>query len=136
MKLADIASTLSSIVDAYDLSKHFHSKDCYSFAYRLQIILVNRLVLNLAHTANGHENSELYTKTLLDPPVFATGSFLGNIGGPVRSFLDDMDLEDGAVGADGDSRDSSIDSEYMSSVEVRKGENGDVLKIAPTLTNV
>lgn len=44
---------------------------------------MNRLVLDLIHTANTQEDSEFNydSRTGLDPPVFASNSFLGNIGG-------------------------------------------------------
>ena len=67
------------------------------FACRLQVVITNRLVLNLSHAANGREDSEFTTRTNLDPPKFASGPFLGNIGGPVRSLPDefyDEELED------------------------------------------
>ena len=59
----------------------------------------NRLILNLIHGANAQEDSEFRTRTGLEPPTFATGPYLGNIGGPVRSFLDDFD--DDFVDGDG-----------------------------------
>ena len=58
-------------------------------AYRLQIVLVNRLVLNLSHAANSREDSEYHTRTNLELPTFAKGPFLGNIGGPVHSLPDE-----------------------------------------------
>ena len=60
--------------------------------YRLQVVLVNRLVLNLNHAANAREDSdsELRTRTNLEPPTFAAGPFLGNIGGRVRSLSDEF----------------------------------------------
>ena len=59
-------------------------------AYRLEVVLINRLVLNLSHTANSREDSEFRTRTNLKPPTFATGPFLGNIGGPVHSLQDEF----------------------------------------------
>ena len=67
---------------------------------RLQIVMTNRLVLNLIHGANAREDSEFRTQTGLEPPTFATGPYLGNIGGPVRSLLDDFDEENGLPDAD------------------------------------
>ena len=58
--------------------------------YRFQIVLVNRLILNLSHAANPSEDSELRTRTKLVPPTYAVGTFLGNIGGPVRSLPDEF----------------------------------------------
>ena len=59
--------------------------------------MVNRLVLNLSHTANSREDFGFRTLPLsgiesLDSPalMFASNSVLGNIGGPVRTIYDDM----------------------------------------------
>lgn len=60
-------------------------------AYRLQIVIVNRLILNLNHGANAREDSEFRTRTGLEPPAFVLGPVLGNIGGSVRTFPDDLD---------------------------------------------
>ena len=59
--------------------------------------LVCRLVLSLSHAANTRDDSEFTRKTNLEPPQFASGPFLGNIGGPVRSLPDrfyDEEIED------------------------------------------
>ena len=58
---------------------------------RLQVVITNRLVLNLIHNANAREDSEFRTRTGLEPPTFASGPFLGSIGGPVRTLPDDFD---------------------------------------------
>lgn len=87
-KLQDVASALSDINTSYvvwTLSTFNH----YSKAYSLQIILINRLVLNLSHAANANDDSDFRTRTGLEPLSFASGPVLGNIGGPVRSFPDD-----------------------------------------------
>lgn len=60
-------------------------------AHRLQIVIVNRLVLNLIHTANADEDSVFRTRTGLEPPTFATGPFLGSIGGRFSYRPDDFD---------------------------------------------
>ena len=65
----------------------------YLSAHRLQIVNTNRLILNLIHGANAREDSEFRTRTGLEPPTFATGPYLGNIGGPVRTLPDDFDDE-------------------------------------------
>ena len=49
--------------------------------------------MNLRHVANTREVSEFRSRTSLEPPTFATGPFLGNIGGPVHTFLDELDEE-------------------------------------------
>ena len=67
-------------------------------AYSLQIVFVNRLVLNLSNAANTQEDANFRLQTGLEPPLFATGSILGNIGGPVRTSLDDF--EDEYLGSD------------------------------------
>ena len=51
--------------------------------------MVNRLILNLNHTADTREDLEFRSKTGLEPQNSATGSFLGNIGRPLRTRLDD-----------------------------------------------
>ena len=55
--------------------------------------MVNRLILNLVQGADNREDTEFRTRTGLEPPSFAAGSFLGDIGGPVRTLPDDMDDE-------------------------------------------
>ena len=72
--------------------------------FSVEIILVNRLVLNLSHAVNTREDSEFRTRTNLEPPTFASGPFLGNIGGPVHTFADspyDGDEAEGALTEDG-----------------------------------
>ena len=64
-----------------------------SLFYRLQIVITNRLVLNLIQGANAREESQIGTRTGLEPPVFVAGPYLGNIGGPVHTFADDYDDE-------------------------------------------
>ena len=51
--------------------------------------MVNRLALNLIQGADQREDSVFRTRTGMEPPAFATGSFLGNIGGPLRTVSDD-----------------------------------------------
>lgn len=90
-KVQDVASALNNINSSYDVSSSLSHH--YSAAYSLQIVLINRLVLNLSHAANANDDSEFRTKTGLEPLSFASGPVLGNIGGPVRSFPDE-DWED------------------------------------------
>ena len=54
-------------------------------------MIVNRLVLNLSHSANEREESESRSSTKIEAPVFASNSFLGNIGGTMRSIPNDVD---------------------------------------------
>ena len=66
--------------------------------------MVNRLILNLVQGADQREDSEFRTRTGLEPPKFATGSFLGSIGGPLRTLPEDMGdelFEDEEVGTGG-----------------------------------
>ena len=49
--------------------------------------------MNLIHGANAREDSEFRSRTGLEPPTFATGPYLGNIGGPVRTLPDEFDDE-------------------------------------------
>ena len=58
----------------------------------LQTVIVNRLILNLIQGADHREDSDFRTVTGLEPPTFATGSFLGNIGGPLRTLPDDDEV--------------------------------------------
>lgn len=55
--------------------------------------MVNRLVLNLSDAVSAREDSEFRTRTGLEPPTFAAGPVLGNIGGSLRTFPDDLDDE-------------------------------------------
>ena len=57
--------------------------------------MVNRLVLSLSQAAsfNAREDSEFRSRTGIGPPIFASGPILGNIGGPVHTFLDDFNDE-------------------------------------------
>ena len=64
--------------------------DYYIVSNRLQVIITNRLVLNLSKSANTREGSEFHTKTTLEPPIFAMGIPLGNIGGSVNTLPDDF----------------------------------------------
>ena len=50
-------------------------------------------MLNLMQGAEQCEVSEHRTQTGFEPPMFAAGPFLGNIGGPICTFPDDMDDE-------------------------------------------
>ena len=49
---------------------------------------MNRLVLNLSHAVNTREDTEFRSRTNLEPPVFSSGPYLGNIGGPVHTSMD------------------------------------------------
>ena len=57
--------------------------------------MTNRLALNLIQgasaSASAREDSEFRTRTGLEPPTFAAGPYLGNIGGPVRTLPHDFD---------------------------------------------
>ena len=72
-------------------SSHIRFQTLFLTMLRLQSVMVNRLVLNLKHGANAREDSEFRTRTGLEPPAFASGPFLGSIGGPVRTMPDDFD---------------------------------------------
>ena len=52
---------------------------------RLQIVAVNRLVLDLSLAIGAQEDSDFFSRTGLDPPIFAMSSIIGNIGGPMRT---------------------------------------------------
>lgn len=54
-------------------------------------------MLNLNHAANVHEVSESRTKTGSETLMFAVSSFLGNVGGSLRTLLD-TDFEDEPIG--------------------------------------
>ena len=57
--------------------------------------MTNRLVLNLAQGASAYalDDSDLRTRTGFEFPSFATGSVLGNIGGPVGVYMDENEDE-------------------------------------------
>ena len=55
--------------------------------------MVNRLILNLIQGADQSENSEFRTRSGQESPAFATGPYLSNIGGSVRTIFDNMDDE-------------------------------------------
>ena len=52
--------------------------------------MVNRLILNLVYEFNsqhaGGPGSVLRTRSVVEPPVFAAFSTLGNIGAPLRTY--------------------------------------------------
>ncbi|TDL18643.1 hypothetical protein BD410DRAFT_900724 [Rickenella mellea] len=70
----------------------------------LTAILVNRLVLNLRQVSHLHEGNApaLRGTGTIHEPVFATNSFLGNLGAPLRVGPEDEDeieevgVDDGA----------------------------------------
>ena len=66
------------------LSQSYH----HSVTYRIQIVVVNRLILNLSHSASGQDDSKP-DKSRLKSLVFATNLDLGNIGGSLRATLPD-----------------------------------------------
>lgn len=70
--------------------------------------MANRLVLSLSHAANERKDSEFRTRTGFEPPVFASGPALGNIGGPIPTFLDDLD--DVSTESDGTSEECILGS--------------------------
>ncbi|TDL16093.1 hypothetical protein BD410DRAFT_650192 [Rickenella mellea] len=61
----------------------------------LTVILINRLVLNLRQVSHLQEGigATLGTIGTIPEPAFATNTFLGNIGGPLRIGSED-DLDD------------------------------------------
>lgn len=63
---------------------------CFT-VHRLQIVVVNRLILNLSHVANTRKDSESRTRSDFETLAFARNSMIGNIGAPVRTYLDDLD---------------------------------------------
>ena len=102
---------MTSILDAYVclfllFYASLNKSDSLSLL-RLQIVVVNRLILNLSHTANTREgDSESGTRTSYNSsPLFATNSVLGNIGAPVRTYRDEVEYEYAAWGVEG--RDAS-----------------------------
>ena len=52
------------------------------------------MVLNLSHAANTEEDLECYSRTGLEPPVFAINPLIGNIGAPLRTLLADYHDEE------------------------------------------
>ena len=50
--------------------------------------------MNLSHAADTSEESEFRSRTGIEPPTFAAGPVLGNIGGPLRTLPDDLDDDD------------------------------------------
>ena len=68
------------------------------YLFRLEVVLVNRLVLNLSYATNNREGTDIRTTTNFGPLTFAAGPFLGNVGGPVRSFSDTFDVDDDGHG--------------------------------------
>ena len=83
----------------------------------MQAVIVNRLILNLVQGADNREDTELRTQTGLEPPVFATGPFLGDIGGPLRTLPDNMDDEL----YEGDEVDNDSDSTVLPNDEITGG---------------
>ena len=63
--------------------------------FRVQVLVVSRLVLNLRQRAtNSISGTILATISEPEGPQFASNSLLGNIGAPLRSEFDDMDYYD------------------------------------------
>ena len=96
LKISDLADALGYIDNAWVVSDSYIYHD--SAVHSLQIVILDRLILNLIQGADQREDEEFWTRTGLEPPAFATGSFLGNIGGPLRTLSNDMDdvsFEDG-----------------------------------------
>ena len=89
--------------------------------------MVNRLVLNLIRGADRLDDSEFRMRTGLEIPVFATSPFLGNIGGPVYTFPDDLDSElfkaDEITNPDGDSGDCNRSAAQSSNRTEETGLN-------------
>ena len=92
VKVVNFADALSSINDVCVLQTILYLS-LLNCICSLQIVIVNRLILNLIRGADDRAGSdfEFQTRTGLEPPAFASGSFLGNIGGPVRTFPEDFD---------------------------------------------
>ena len=82
--------------------------------------MINRLVLNLIHGANARDDSEFRTRTGLEPPTFATGPYLGNIGGPVRTLSDDF--EDEFLDGDGGVSPGELENEPSGSPGIGDGD--------------
>ena len=61
--------------------------------FSLQTVAVNRLVLHLNHIANVWDDADFRSRTGLDPPMFATDSFLGSIRASVQTLQNNS--EDG-----------------------------------------
>ena len=70
------------------------------------------------NAANAREESEFETRTGLESPIFAAGPFLGNIGGPVRTLLNDFD--DDYLEYSGK---SDADQNYDMAIDVSGDEN-------------
>ena len=95
--------------------------------------MINRLILNLAQGADQRENSDFRTRTGFEAPAFAAGSFLGNIGGPVRTFPDNYgdEFEDDGS-ADSGGHDTAVKSSTNGAEEIcnsdfgRRAEEGSV----------
>lgn len=62
--------------------------------YRIQWLLVNRLVLNLSHGIRTQGNSTSVSRTKLPEISFHITPVLGTIGAPLRSGYDLETLED------------------------------------------
>ena len=62
---------------------------------RVKNVAVNRLVLSLCHAANSQNDYTLRTRSEFEPPHFASGPILGNIGGIVHDVdnLNDFDAQ-------------------------------------------
>ena len=56
---------------------------------RLQVVIVNRLVLSLSHAGNAKEETEFRTRTGRSAPVFSSDTVVGNIGAPIRTLSDE-----------------------------------------------
>ena len=88
LKISDLADALGYIDNAWVVSDSYIYHD--SAVHSLQIVILDRLILNLIQGADQREDEEFRTRTGLEPPAFATGSFLGNIGGPLRTLSNNM----------------------------------------------
>ena len=93
---------------------------------RLLFILINRLVLNLSHKTIANEDSEFRSRTGMEPPVFASNSILGHIGGPLRTLPDDMENDafegDEVIDAEdvADMTDEKVAESSSSNIEFRR----------------
>ncbi len=59
--------------------------------FSLSSIITSHLVLNLKQAVSPHTQSQL---SIYSEPIFATNSFIGNLGAPLRVGEEDMDYEE------------------------------------------
>ena len=119
MKVEGAVSALITLCVSYAIFLIAHRLRNLRF-HRFQFVLVNRLVLSLSDAANPQEDTEFRSRTGLEPPTFAAGPFLGNIGGPVRTIEDDLDDDivlEGGEGVDAEMTDIEAANVMAAGVE-------------------